>query len=180
MESSKVYTRAMLPQDGFAIGDLVRKHAKQDPSYSPKHDKDPQEWAAEGLGICLTQIVACDFEGSIIGHIAVGTVPHGSPQRKIFAEYLKSERFLEIRRGIVLPEWQNKKVGGLLSKVALRWTTERKYIPVAATLPHRKKSSEMLLHYQWKKIATVTQIFNGDYTDIGLWVPPEKIIKKIR
>ncbi len=140
------------------------------------------------MGACLVRVVAENKENiseengvvsnKIIGHMAIGTIPFNTPQYRIFSEYFGHSQFMEIRRGIVHPDWIGQGVGGKLSKFATKWVMERNYVPVAATLEDRKNSKGMLSRYQWQKVATVPYEFENVKHNIALWVPPQKLLDK--
>jgi GNAT superfamily N-acetyltransferase len=172
-----IVTRALLPGDQKGIEELVAAHMDSGDNYCPVEGQTGDEWLSQGVGVCLSRIVATTPDGTIVGHIAVGTIPFAIKQSVLWHEKLGSEvKLMEIRRGLVHPDWKKKRVGAALSKAALKWVTERKGFPVAATLPDRVDSFAMLTHYQWEPFITIDTHL---YPEVTLWVPPETLTQKI-
>lgn len=196
-KNQEILIRVGLPSDSKKLDELVTAHASQNPAYVPGEyevvdheasgrlfvsaDGVGDKWLAGGNGPLLVRFVAehpNDGMGGIagtriVGHIAIGGVTPG-PARDLWIKSLKKNvTLVEIRRGVVHPDFIGTGIGGELTKVAFRWALERNYLPVAATLPGKTKSAEMINHYGWRVGA---KYVNAEHGDVELWIPPQKIV----
>lgn len=170
----EVTVRPYRASDTSRLDALVGAHTAADPSYGPPAGQPGSDWLGSGVGACLTRFVAIS-DSHTVGHVAVGSVPP-CPQRDLWISHLKKDvTLVEIRRGMVHPDLVGSRIGGQLTKTAVRWATERSYLPVAASVQGRTSSTAMMRRYGWEPCGVIDV---DGYGPVTLWVPPTKIVDR--
>ena len=173
----KFFIREYVDEDATQLDELVALHGIQDPSYRPRDDQKGSEWLKEGLGEQLVKFVAVD-EDKVVGHIAVADLPEECEVYQIVKEHVNNNNTLvEIRRGMVHPDWRKKGIGGALSKQAFRWAVKHRYQPVAVTLDNRVDSPAMLAKYGWVIVGKKKAIYSDAY--VHLWLPDQEKMQEL-